>query len=755
MIAHLLVGAVTSFTLAAPAEIPTPAPTEAPVSRDAPATELPAGFDRCERHGTDQRFRITLPKEAELVDLINWMSSVSCQKFIWDPAVRGGKVSVLAPESVTLREAYAAFHSALQTMGLTVEPAGEFFKIVESGEAKSRALPLYAPGEHAPASDRYVTQLYRVKGDRSAELRALAEGLKTKAGSIDAVGDLLVITDTGNNVQRLLAVIEQLDAPLENAEHIFFYQLRHADPEGVAETVRSVFGVAEGNAAARTRSSAAPSDPGKGTKPASTTASTPSRTESAMASRVIVDAHTGTLILVARPEDYEVIANLIARIDVPLPGGATRFNVRRLKNADPEEVANVLKQLAAQGSGTEKPGARGAGTSQSRVGDTVNGEIRITADPSTRALIIHATQADFLALSPVIDELDIARKQVYIEVYVLELSIDKNLGAGARLHFGGQFDTAVAGTTGTSTGFAATNGESVGGTLIDSSLLSGLAAGVLGPTITGSGALLGTNVDVPAFGVIIQALQSDSDVNIVSEPHIYTSDNKEALIEVGEQRPVLGSFTNAAGAGSTLVPQQSVNLKDIKLSLKVTPHVNDDTTVTLDVELENENFAEQLALGVRTTKRKIKLDDIVAHDDQPIVLGGLIQEKESINESGVPGLSKIPLLGWFFKTKKKRREKVNLLMIMVPHVLNGPDDARRIHKRRMDERLEFLERQTAFKRRDLDTAINYSRKSGLLSAVDVASRRMTEELAERVLAEREMERTAVTGDIGLVPKVVR
>jgi general secretion pathway protein D len=255
--------------------------------------------------------------------------------------------------------------------------------------------------------------------------------------------------------------------------------------------------------------------------------------------------------------------------------------------------------------------------------------------------------------------------------------------------------------------------------------------------------------------VIIQALQADTDVNIVSEPHIYTSDNKEALIEVGEQRPVLGSLTNVAGNGTTLQPMQSVNLKDIKLSLKVTPHVNDDTTVTLDVELENENFAEQLDLGVRTTKRKIKLDDIVAHDDQPIVLGGLIHEKETVNESGVPGVSKIPLLGWFFKTKKRKREKVNLLMIMVPHVLDGPDDARRIHKRRMDERLEFLERQTAFKRKDLDTAINYSRKSGLLSAVNVETRRMTDELAERGVAEREMQRTAVTGDIGMVPRPAR
>lgn len=759
MVARFLVGVATAitlgwpthFALAEPAREPVPAPASEPAPTPAAAAtpDLPPGFDKCERHGPEQRFRITLPKEAELADLVNWMSSVTCQKFIWDPAVRGGKVSVLAPEPVTLREAYAAFHSMLQTMGLTVEPSGEFFKIVELADAKSRSLQLYAPGQNAPATDRYVTQLYRVKGDRSAELRALAESLKTKAGSIEAVGDLLVITDTGNNVQRLLAVIEELDSPLENAEHIFFYQLQHADPETTAETVRAVFGVAEASAAARAKPSAGTTtDPGKnGAKPTGTAASTSARTESAMASRVIVDGHTGTLIIVARPEDYAVIANLIGRIDIALPGGSSRFNVRRLKHADPEEVVNVLTQLTNKTNAAEKPGARGTpSTGGTRVGATVNGEIHITADPSTRALVIHATQADYLALQPVIDELDIVRKQVYIEVYLLELSIDKQLGAGARLHFGNQFETTSGGITGTSTGFAATNGEVASGKLFDPTLLSGLAAGVLGPTMQLSG------VDVPAFGVIIQALQADTDINIVSEPHIYTADNKEAVIEVGEQRPVLGTTTTAAGGGNTLVPATSVNLKDIKLSLKVTPHVNDDTTVSLDVELENEQFAEQLDLGVRTTKRKIKLDDVLGRDDQPIVLGGLIHERESVAETGVPGMMRIPLLGWLFKSKKRRREKVNLLMIMVPHVLDSPEDARRIHKRRMEERLEFLERQTAFKRKDLDTAINYSRKSGLLAAVNVEAVRMSEEMIARENADKELQRTAVTGDIGIVPR---
>lgn len=747
--------------VAAPPEASAPAgdvaPASAPTAPAADTGAMPAGFDRCEKHRGNERFRITLPKEAELTDLVHWMSSVSCQKFIWEPKVRGGKATILAPEPVTMQEAFAAFHAALQTMGLTVEGAGDFYKIVESADAANHALPLYGTDAQAPATDRYVTQLYRVKAAAPEQLRSLLDSLKTKPGRVDVVGELLLITDTGTNLARMLRLLEEVDRAAAPTERIYFRQLRHAAPEAIAAVVRDVFGVPTGGA---TGKSSATTTPRAGTKaPAAGTASEPvaGAEQTATASRVLVDEHTQALVIVARPGDYATIAKLIDRLDVPLSGGAARFHLVPLSNADPVEVADVLTALASASAsaGKDKPaGKNGAAAAAGGSVPSFGADIRVTADPATRSLVIYATQADFLTLEPIIRGLDVERRQVYIEVYLLELTVERLVSAGAGAHFGRTKNVGSGTASGDAVAFAASAPSSTHNSVVlDPSVLSGLAAGIVGPVIPGSQAIFGR--DVPAFGVVIQALQTDNDVNVVAEPHIYTADNREALIEVGDQKPVPGNIANTIGTTSngvsSLIPGTSVQQRDIKLSLKVTPHVNDGKSLSLDVELDNENFVEATNLGVSTTKRKLKLEQVLARDGQPLVLGGLIKEVERDNTSGVPGLSKIPLLGWAFKSRKKQKEKVNLLMILVPHVLDGPDDMRRIHKRRMEERLDFLERYSAFKRKDLDTAINYKRKSGLLSAVDAEARRMHTELAEREVAERELQRTDVSGEIGLVP----
>ena len=207
-------------------------------------------YNTCKKQPKGARFRITLPEEAELKDLVNWMSSISCQKFILDLKARSGKVTILSPEPVTIEEAYAAFYASLQTMGLTVEPSGKYFKIVETTDANSRTLPVYTPGSNAPANDRYVTKLYRTKSDDNGDVVNVINKLKTKHGSVEVVGDLLIITDTGASIKRLSKIIRQIDkSAMGKTDKVFFYQLQHADPEEVAAIIREVF--AEKEAAAK------------------------------------------------------------------------------------------------------------------------------------------------------------------------------------------------------------------------------------------------------------------------------------------------------------------------------------------------------------------------------------------------------------------------------------------------------------------------------------------------------------------------
>ncbi len=742
---------------AAPSRRSTAAPPGGTSAIGSPATSKPSaggaelsgdeggalGRNSCRKQPRGTKFRITLPEEAELKDLVNWMMSISCQKFIWDPKVRGGKVTILSPEPVTVDEAYAAFYAALQTMGLTVEPSGRYFKIVESTGAESRTLPVYGPSGRAPANDRFVTQLIRPKSGNTADMVGVLNKLKSKQGSVETAGDLIILTDTGSSVARLNKIIRELDDPeMTDAEKIFFFQLQAADPEETAETIREIFGEKDAG-----KKGAKGGDAGG----------------SAAFSRVVVDDRTGTLIIVAPEDDYQVIRRLIERLDVPLAGGGGRIHVYKLKNADPEEVANVLTQLgtgakanknqAGGGANNRRGNNRNTGNQAGGAGaaELFSGEIKVTADPATRSLVILASTQDFKALLSVIEELDRPRKQVYIEVYLLELTTGNVLSGGAGGHFGRDFDT----SGGQGLGFvSSTPTPEQSSIVLNPSVLSGLAAGVIGPQVPNSSALLGTSTDIPAFGVVIQALHELNDVNFVAEPHLYTADNHEASIEVGRNVPTPGalSFGGGAQGGGGLVPLQSVQRQDVTLNVKVTPHVNDEQQLTLDIEMEN-NDIESISetLGVTTTKRRLKLEQVVARDDQPVVLGGLMQEVERISTAQVPGLGQIPLLGWLFKSKRRERTKVNLMMILVPHILETPDDVRRIHERRMKERLEFLERNTAFKRRDLDININYRKKAGLLSTVNAEAVRMSEEDIFRQQAELELQQTEITGELGVSP----
>jgi general secretion pathway protein D len=716
------------------------APPPRPSSSGADATELSGdenlGHNACRKWPAGKRFTITVPKEAELEQLVQWMMTISCQKFIWTSKIRASKVTILSPEKVTLREAYAAFYAALESIGLTVEPAGDYFKIVESTAPTSRALPMYDPGATGPNNDRYITQLHRVENVDASEVAAVLKKLKGKVGSVETVNDLLIITDRGAVVRRLLKLVEQLDQPGEN-EKIFFYQLQYADAEDVADIVRDIFGEAKGKSKKSKKATSSRDDPSF--------------------SRVIVDERTGTLIIVARTEDYQTIQRLVQQLDVKLPGGGGRVQVKRLKNADPKEIAQVLNQLVGRAGGGSKKKSKSGNKSASQGGasdDLFAGEVKVTAHEPTRSLVITASAADYKNLESVIDRLDSERKQVYIEVYMLEAAVDRTttLGAGAHTAIPAQNVAPYPGVSGNAVGLVSTAPASdVSSLVLSPDALTGLTGGFLGPLVPGSGQLLGLGNDVPAFGVIIHALQSNNDVNVVAEPHIYTADNEEAQLEVGERVPTPGqlSFGGQQG-GSAFFPTQSINREDVTLEIKVTPHINDSTTVTLDVEIEDRAVkSTDPQLGVTTTKRRFKLGNILARDDNPVVLGGLIRERETINTQQVPGLGSIPLLGWLFKRRQKRKEKVNLLVVMVPHIIETPDDLRRVHERRTRERMEFIQRETGFKKRELETNVDYTSKSGMLGTVDREGRRLERDELLLRQAEEELAQEAITGEIGM------
>lgn len=698
------------------------------------------GLNSCKQWKKGQRYTITIPPEAELEQLVKWMSTISCQKFIWNSKIRSGKVTVLSPESITLREAYAAFYAALESMGLTVEPTADYFKIVEIANAKALNLPIYDEYT-APNNDRYVTQLVRLDAADATEVAAVLDKMKSKQGSIEVVGDLMIITERGSTVRRFQKIIKQLDRA-EAGDRIFFYQLQFADANEVADIIREIFGEKSGGASSKSKSS-------KKSSRRSTSAAVD-------VSRVIVDDRTGTLIIVASPTDYSTVRRLVEQLDVRLPGGGGRIHVKPLKYADPKELATVLQSLTQTKSSSSKKKGKNKSAAEGGVSaELFSGDVKVTADEASRSLVIVASAADYRNLERVIDEIDMDRPQVYLEIYLLEANVTRGLTAGTGGHFGAPIPTA----NGDGLGFVtSTPSPEVSSLALNPAGLQGLAGGLLGPQIPNSGQLLGTQNDVPGFGLVIQALHQSDDINVVAEPHVMTADNREVELEVGQTVPTpngVGSTSGITSAGGlSAIPQVNVQREPVTLKIKVTPHVNDTETVTMDVEIEDQDVVSiDPILGVTTTKRKFKLEHIKAQNEQPLVLGGLIREKESDSSEEVPGLGKIPIFGWLFKRKKKGKEKVNLLVIMVPHIVDSPDDVRRIHARRIRERMEFLERESSFARKDLETNINYRDKSGLLPSIDREARRLEHE--ERLLrqAEEELSAERISGELGASPRL--
>ncbi len=199
-------------------------------------------MQQCKRFAPDAKFKITLPEEASLHDAVRWMSSITCVRFIVDAKVRGGKVTVLSPEPVNLKQAYNAFHSALQIMGLAVVPAGSYHKIVEAKDVVGHPVPVVRPGTRPPATSPFVTQLYRTKGDDPAGLAAVLGNFKSKNGSVLVVDEMVILTDTGANIRRMLQIAAAVDKPTaKKKQRVFFIQLDNADPEETARIVREVF----------------------------------------------------------------------------------------------------------------------------------------------------------------------------------------------------------------------------------------------------------------------------------------------------------------------------------------------------------------------------------------------------------------------------------------------------------------------------------------------------------------------------------
>ena len=594
-----------------------------------------------------------------------------------DPRVKGS-ITVYSEQPQSIREAYASYLSALRGLGFAVVEAGGLLKVVPEADAKLQAGTV-SVGEVSVRGDQIITQIFPLRYENPNNLVAVLRPLISANNTINANpgSNALVITDYAENLQRIAKIIAALD--VASGTDVEVVQLQHAVAADLAPLVQRLTDSAGG--------AATPGVPG------------------GVAGGVTVVADSRANALVIRAPNAARLAALrstIARLDRPNnligPGGG--MWVVHLKNADAARLATVVRAAfgTSGGSGgggtataaapaatpaTPAPGASPQGTSAVTGAAQPSTGGFIQADPATNSLIITAPEPLYKQVRALIDQLDTRRAQVYIESMIVEVS------PSDAADFGFQWQ-----------GLLGKSGDKFGvvtGTNFNASGRPGIidinTSAAQGQINLGQGlnvGLLSVINGVTSLAAIARALQTQSETNIISTPNLITLDNEEAKIVVGENVPfITGQFTNTGGGGATTNPFQTIERKDVGITLRIRPQIGEGGAVRMTIFQEQSSVKETTAAGTTnagpsTTKRSIE-NTVVVDDGAILVLGGLIEDRFVTNKSKVPLLGDLPLVGGLFRSESRERRRTNLMVFLRPVVLRDADSANRLSMDRYDQ----------------------------------------------------------------------
>jgi len=528
-------------------------------------------------------------QDADIRTMISTVSEVTGNNFIIDPNVKG-KVTIISNKSMSASEVYQTFLSLLDVHGYSVVPTVEpnTFKIIKGISAKSKAVPNDLNSNFK--GDQLVTRVIKIQHTQAMQLVQVLRPLVPQHAYLAGYADsnMIVISDSANNIDRLVELVERLDTPGDG--NIEMVQLKNASAKELAETLSSL-----------------------------------NRTKKTLSQVVVADIRSNSLLIGGDATTRMNLKALIIKLDTEV-NTLRNANVIYLSYAKAADIAAILNDLVKLGD-KQKAG--------------ITSEIIISPDENSNSLVVKSSYAKFTEIKDVVAKLDIPRAQVHIEAILAEVSytLEKELGV--------RWETSVSGS------------------------------GVVGEANTGlrlkdifSLSYLNSAGDIKA---VLSILQSDTDTNILSTPSLLTLDNQEASIVVGENVPFLtGSQQSQDGLAN---PFQTIERKDVGLTLKVTPRLNKGSTIIMDIYQEVSNVIPKVeniaAVDLLTKKRAIETS-VMVEDRGMVVLGGLIQDDLTNNLNKVPILGDIPIIGELFKSSKVETRKANLMVFIRPTILSNP-----------------------------------------------------------------------------------
>ncbi len=587
-------------------------------------------------------------KDADIRVLIDTVASVTGKNFIIDPRVKA-KVTVVSSQPMAADELYQIFLSILQVHGFAAVPVGDVIKIVPDVNAKQGPVPTAGgTSKSRTAGDQLITRVIQINHVPAAQLVPILRPLIPQQGQLAAYqpSNVLLISDRAANVNRLVEIIRRIDRP--DQSDIEIIPLKYAPASDVARTLSTL-------QKQDAKGSLMPGQPS-----------------------ITADERTNSILISGDKSTRLRLRGLIAHLDTPLDSGGDT-QVIFLKYAQAEELVKILTGVSK--SNTSAKSRSGASIATARKGKSpavrptgygARQDVSIQADITNNAIVITAPPAIQQELKQVISQLDIRRDQVLVEAIIAEVSqelakeLGTSLAVGSTNASGRANSPALVTNLGqlTSTALAVANGGQI------PSSLSGLLLGG-GDLAKGGGT---------SFGILLKALGSDAATNILSTPTLVTLDNVEAEITVGQEVPFLtGQFTSTGTNTNSVNPFQTIERKDVGLTLKIKPQINEGDAVMLEIQQESSTLAATAGglstADVVTNKRTIKTS-VLAEDGQVIVLGGLMDDSYRDTSEKVPLLGDIPVLGHLFRFNGTKKSQQTLMVFIRPVILRDAKSAR-------------------------------------------------------------------------------
>ena len=566
-------------------------------------------------------------EQADIRLVTQIVGKITGKKFVVPEGVTG-KITILAPGPVTVAEVYPLFLSTLEASGYTVAERDGVHRVVTLPGGP--ALPA-----GSGANGGLVTKLIPLKNVAAADVKKSFEPLVRggKEGALEAFvpGNHLIVTDTAENVARLEALVAEIDRPGAGSA-IEVVALKHAGAEEVARQLRDTFGAAD-SAVNKVNRHMQQVAGGLGELPTDFT--------------VVAAPQANSLILVGLPMQIAETKRIIEKMDVENPNGFGRLNAIFLKYLSAEEAAKSLNALLGKA-----PAAEGA---------PVERDIAIEPSIPNNALLVDASPQDFEYVRRLVARLDEVPQQVLVEVLIAEINLEKGLDLGVEW-FG--IDQPDGNGTG---GFGRSrygSSDSVFNMLTNFAFPQGFAGGIISGTFT--------TPDGTVFNQIplyLRAVAGESNLKILSNIPLWAQNNLEASVSVVENIPILKSSVEGSGSDRDFI--QNIERLDVGIKLTLTPHVNPEREIQLDLNPSIESIVEDTQNESYTptiSKREVKTT-VTVPDRATVVISGLIREDTAKLATKVPLLGDIPYLGALFRSTSDVKKRTNLLIFVTPRIV--------------------------------------------------------------------------------------